>query len=58
MPSGPDVLFSLRLLKMSETSDRLITIFAKEESALLVNSGRLEFVSQIEEMEQKYSMSV
>ena len=53
IPSGPDDLFSLRLLKMSETSDGLITIFDREESVLLVNSGRLEFVSSIEEMEQK-----
>ena len=53
MSSGPDALFSLRLLKMPETSDGLITIFAKEESVLLVNSGRLEFVSSIEEVEQK-----
>ena len=44
IPSGPDALFSLRLLKMSETSDGLISIFDKEESVLLVNSGRLEFV--------------
>ena len=51
IPSGPDALFSLRLLKMSETSDGLISIFDKE-SVLLVNSGRLEFVSSIEEMEQ------
>ena len=53
IPSGPDALFSLRLLKMSETSDGLISIFHKEESVILVNSGRLEFISSIEEMEQK-----
>ena len=53
MPSGPDALFSLRLFKMSETSNGLISIFDKEESVLLVNSGKLEFVSSIEEMEQK-----
>ena len=53
IPSGPDALFSLRLLKMSETSDGLISIFDKEEFVLLVNSGRLEFVSSIEVMEQK-----
>ena len=58
IPSGTDALFSLRLLKMSETSGGLISIFAKEESILLVNSGRLEFVSSIEEMEQKKSLSV
>ena len=28
IPSGTDALFSLRLLKMSETSDGLISIFA------------------------------
>ena len=53
MPSGLDALFSLRLFKTSGTSDGLIIIFAKEESVLLVNSGRLESVSSIEEMEQK-----
>ena len=52
IPSEPNALFSLRLLKMPETSDRLISIFAKGESVLLVNSGRLEFVSSIEETEQ------
>ena len=53
IPSGPDALFSLRLLKMSETSDGLISLFDQEESVLLVNSGRLEFESPIEEMEHK-----
>ena len=38
---------------MSETSDGLISIFDKKEFVLLVNSGGLEFVSSIEEMEQK-----
>ena len=53
MPPGPDALFSLRLLKTSETSDGLIITFVMEESVLLVNSGRFEFVSSVEEMKQK-----
>ena len=38
IPSGTDDLFSLRLLKMSETTDGLISVFDKKESVLLVNS--------------------